>query len=314
MTDRRQIVQQPVEVVASFGAYRDALPWFWSGVPSRIPSRAAALAFSSCYSGMERSPLTETRGYSRAISSVTAVRLIPMSTSPDRHLKRAPTEQDNNPHVPGRLAFFLGLPALLFALITWQVAAHGPLAHADERLSGHLVHPGRVSEILADLGDVTVAVPVLAVVLGHVAWRARRAERDRWWLPSLAAAVLMATLPIVIVPLKELVARPGPPVMGPGTGFYPSGHTATAAIAYGAATVVLLPWLPSACARRGLVTTCLVLNTLVAVGLIRRGYHWPLDVLASWCLGAVLLTGLSLFLSRSAHRCSSSPSSSPTGP
>ncbi|MEU9208382.1 phosphatase PAP2 family protein [Streptomyces sp. NPDC048415] len=218
------------------------------------------------------------------------------------------------PPVPGRPTFLLGLPALLFALITWQVAAHGPLARADERLSGSLVHPARVYELLAGLGNITVAVPVLTVVLGYVAVRARRAGIDRWWLPSTGAAVLMAAVPALIVPLKELLARPGPPVMGPGTGFYPSGHTATAAVAYGAATLLLLPWLRITVARRGLVITCLVLNALVAFGLIRRGYHWPLDVVASWCLCAVLLRGLAMFLSRNTRRSSSRTPSSSTGP
>lgn len=164
------------------------------------------------------------------------------------------------------------------------------------------MHPGRFPELLADLGNVTVAVPVLAVVLGYAAWRARTAGRDRWWLPSLAAAVLMAVVPTLIVPLKELVARPGPPVMGPGTGFYPSGHTATAAIAYGGATLVLMPWLRGTGARRALLAGCLALNLGVAFGLIRRGYHWPLDVAASWCLCAVLLLPLWLLLGRHGRR------------
>jgi undecaprenyl-diphosphatase len=146
---------------------------------------------------------------------------------------------------------------------------------------------------------VAVAVPVLAVVLGYVAWRARAAGRNRWWLPSLAAADLMAVVPALIVPLKEMVARPGTPVMGPGTGtgFFPSGHTATAVIAYGGAALVLMPWLRSPGARRALLVGCLALNLGVAFGLIRQGYHWPLDVAASWCLCAVLLRSLWLFLS-----------------
>ncbi|WP_329527527.1 phosphatase PAP2 family protein [Streptomyces sp. NBC_01462] len=231
------------------------------------------------------------------------------------------------PPVPGRPTFLLGLPGLLrllglpaalFALITWQVAAHGPLARADERLSRSLVHPDRVSELLADLGGVPVAVPVLAVVLGYVALSGRAAGRERWWLPPAVAAGLMAVVPAVIVPLKELVARPGPPVMGPGTGFYPSGHTATAVVAYGCATLLLLPRLRTARARRGLLGLCLALNLAVAFGLVRRGYHWPLDVLASWCLCAVLLTASALFLdrsvSRSSRRSSAGTPSPRTGP
>ncbi|MEV6588018.1 phosphatase PAP2 family protein [Streptomyces acidicola] len=209
------------------------------------------------------------------------------------------------PPVPGSptsLLFFflfLGLPVLLFALVTWQIAVHGPLARADERLSGELVHRDGLSVFLADLGNVTVAVPVLAVVLGYVAVRARRAGTDHWWTPLVAAGVLMALVPALVVPLKELIDRPGPPVMGGGTGYYPSGHTATASIAYGGAVLVLWPWLRGRRTRGPVVLVCVALNLGVALGLVRSGYHWPLDVVASWCLCAVLLLSLRLFLGRS---------------
>jgi undecaprenyl-diphosphatase len=212
------------------------------------------------------------------------------------------------------MPLLLGLLALGFLIITWQVVADGPLVGLDERLSGALVRPDRFSELLADLGNVQVAVPVLALALGHVAWQRRAAGLDRWWLPSAAAALLMALVPALIVPLKELVARPGPPVMGPGTGFYPSGHTATAVIAYGAAALLLLPLLRTAGARRLVWAGCLTVNACVAYGLVRRGYHWPLDVAASWCLCAVLLGSLWLFLSRSTRRSSARTPTRRTGP
>lgn len=169
----------------------------------------------------------------------------------------------------------------------------------DARISHALVDPVRLYGALADLGNVTVAVPVLAVAVGYVARRGRTAGLHRWWLPPLAAAVLMALVPALVVPLKVLVDRPGPPVTGPGTGYYPSGHTATASVAYGAATLLLLPWLRDARVRRALVAACVVVNLAVGWGLVRRGYHWPLDVVASWCLCAMLLTGLWVLLGRS---------------
>lgn len=168
----------------------------------------------------------------------------------------------------------------------------------DERVSRALVHPDRASELLADLGNVPVAVPVLAVVLVYVAVRGRRTGTDRWWLPPVAAAVLMALVPALVIPLKLWADRPGTPVVPPGTGYYPSGHTATAAIAYGAATLLLLPWLKAAWARRATVLTCAVLVLGVSFGLVRRGYHWPLDVVASWSLCAVLLSSLWLLFGR----------------
>ncbi|WP_443066889.1 phosphatase PAP2 family protein [Streptomyces sp. NBC_01261] len=183
-------------------------------------------------------------------------------------------------------------------MITWQVAADGPLLRLDTRLSHALVHPDRASELLADLGNIQVAIPVLVVVLVHVGRRGRATGLDRWWLPPLAAAVLMALVPAIVVPLKELIARGGTPAVPPGTGYYPSGHTATAMIAYGASALVLLPRLRTVYARRGVVIICALLVAGVSFGLVRRGYHWPLDVVASWCLGTVLLASLRLFLGR----------------
>lgn len=225
-----------------------------------------------------------------------------MSTSPDRHLKGAPTKRDITPPVPGRPTYFfllLGIPALLFALITWQVVEGGSLLRVDERVSRALVHPDRASELLADLGSVPVAVPILAMVLVYVAWRARHIGTDRWWLPPLAATLVMALVPALIVPLKALTARHGTSVMPPGVGgYYPSGHTATAAVAYGAAILLLFPWLRAIWARRTLVLTYAALVLGVSYGLVRRGYHWPLDVVASWFLCTDLLLCLWLFLAR----------------
>ncbi|CAM5552505.1 phosphatase PAP2 family protein [Streptomyces viridochromogenes] len=190
----------------------------------------------------------------------------------------------------------------------------GPLVGLDETASRALVRPGPLSELLADLGNVQVAVPVLLAALGYLTWRHRRTGTDHWWLPGVSAALLMALVPVLVIPLKVLTARPGTPAVPPATGYYPSGHTATAAVAYGAAALLLLPLLRSAGTRRALLVLCAALNLGVGFGLTRRGYHWPLDVLASWCLGTLLLTALWLFLSRSSRRTSAGTPSRRTGP
>jgi undecaprenyl-diphosphatase len=218
-------------------------------------------------------------------------KLSPMPISGNQDLDEPATAQ--RPRLP---ALLLGIPALLFALITWQVVADGPLVSLDERVSRALVHPDGLSESLSDLGNLQVALPVLAVTLGYVALRTR--GTDRWWLPVIAAALVMALVPALIVPLKELTDRPGTPAVPPATGYYPSGHTATAAIAYGSATLLLLPRLRTPFARHALVIACVALVLGTSYGLVRRGYHWPLDVVASWCLCAVLLSSLWLFLRR----------------
>ncbi|MGA4966236.1 phosphatase PAP2 family protein [Streptomyces pseudogriseolus] len=207
----------------------------------------------------------------------------------------------------------LVVPLLLFLLITWQVLADGPLLDLDARLSDALVRPDRASELLSDLGNVQVALPVLAVALAVAAWRLRATGVDRWWLPPAAGAAAMVLVPVLVVPLKAWTDRPGTPAVPPATGYYPSGHTATAVVAYGAATLLLLPLLGSPAVRRALVALCALLILGVSYGLVRRGYHWPLDVAGSWCLGAALLVGLAL-VSRSSRRTSAGTPSRRSGP
>ncbi|WP_063829568.1 phosphatase PAP2 family protein [Streptomyces violens] len=163
----------------------------------------------------------------------------------------------------------------------------------DARLDQVLLHralPAVLAELLADLGNMAVALPVLLAAAVYAGWRGRAAGLPRWWLPPLAAAVAMAAVPALVGPLQALLARPAPP--GPlagATGFYPSGHAATAAVAYGAAALLLLPYAAAPLSRRLLLTMALVLALANGPGLVVRGYHWPVDVLGSWALSAALL-------------------------
>ncbi|MFJ8940676.1 phosphatase PAP2 family protein [Streptomyces sp. NPDC102365] len=221
-----------------------------------------------------------------------------------------PPAERRHPRIPAPLPHpsLASLPSFLFLLslfgvLTWQACVDGPVRRADERLARTVEGsrlPTGAAEFLADLGNVAVAVPVLAAVAAYVAWRARRAALPRWWLPPFAGLLTMAAVPLLVVPLKEAVGRTGPPGMA-GDGYYPSGHTATAAVAYGAAVLLLLPWLRNRYLRRELAIACLVLVAAVSLGLIRRGYHWPLDVAGSWCLSALLLLALARFLTSSSN-------------
>ncbi|HEX5567341.1 MAG TPA: phosphatase PAP2 family protein [Streptomyces sp.] len=189
----------------------------------------------------------------------------------------------------------LVLPPLLFlAVLGRQVVAGGPLVAADERLARTMradSPPTALAEILADLGNPEVALPVLAAAVAYAGWRGRR-----WW-PPLAAVAAMAAAPVVVVPLKALTDRPGP--LG-GTGYFPSGHATTAVVAYGAAALLVLPYVrPSV--RRPLLAATALLCAAAGAGLVWRGYHWPLDVLGGWCLGGPLLVAV---------RCRAAPSSS----
>ncbi|MEU9033853.1 phosphatase PAP2 family protein [Streptomyces sp. NPDC048352] len=189
------------------------------------------------------------------------------------------------PPVPGRPAILpaaLLLCAALFALITWQVLVSGPLLATDHAVSRALVRtvPDAVTERLADLGNVPVAVPVLVLAMAYAVRRGRR-------LAALAAGLAMAVVPALVVPLKAWTARPGP--LEPwAAGYYPSGHTATALTAYVGAALLLSPYTR----RAWPMAAALTLSAATAAGLVLRGFHWPLDVLASVLLCMPLLLGV----------------------
>lgn len=208
-----------------------------------------------------------------------------------------------SPPVPGRPALLVLLASgllALFAFVTWQVAAGGPLRGADERAARAVVGhgPAPLTELLADLGSTQVALPVLGCA---VVWALVRGERRA----AAYAALAMAAVPLLVAPLKHAVARPGP--LTEATGYYPSGHAATAAVAYGAAALLAVR-----CARGARWTwvtpvAAVSLTAGTGIGLVLRGYHWPLDVLGSWSLCALLLLPLCPGVRRTGRRAGQRP-------
>ncbi|GAA2632150.1 phosphatase PAP2 family protein [Streptomyces axinellae] len=205
-----------------------------------------------------------------------------------------PTASARLPRFPGPAAALLC--AVAFALFTWQVLANGPLRRWDETAGEVLraASPAQgVTEFLADLGNLPVALPVPAVAMALVLWRSR--GRD-WW-PVVCYASALGVMAPLVSGLKAGVDRTGP--LG-GGGFFPSGHAATTALAFGAAALLLTGVLRDLTARAvpaagpelaelAMWSVAVLVTAGNGLGLVWRGYHWPLDVAASWCLGAVLL-------------------------
>ena len=198
------------------------------------------------------------------------------------------------------LALLLG-----FAFLLWQVKTHGAVTRLDVRLRDGIQRDAhdpalswmwRPARGMADLGDQSIALSVLfaSTVL------AMRFTRS--WLPALVAAAAAVALTTVI-PLKLWIDRPGPSrnVLGDAAlGFFPSGHTADAALCYGTSAVLLclfvIPRSPEPIRRhsralsRTITAGAALLVLLTIFGLLWSNFHWLSDTLGSlcWC-GAALI-------------------------
>jgi undecaprenyl-diphosphatase len=182
-----------------------------------------------------------------------------------------------------------------FLVLVWQVESHGPVTGADIRVRDRVQDWARLPSLgwlgsvgrgLADLGDQSISIPVLAVAALYLS------ARRRSWRPLAVALVAGAALTAVI-PLKIWIGRPGPGqvTLGDATlGFFPSGHTSDAVLCYGTAALIALAT-PHAGTRvrRTLAAVAILLVALTVFGLLWSDYHWLSDILGAFCwCGGVL--------------------------
>lgn len=193
------------------------------------------------------------------------------------------------------------LPAGLFLVLvflTVNVLLHGPVVSLDEHIRQTVqswAHsatwrwlgdsPQAPAPLLTDLGRVTVAVPVLAVVAVLLAFRRHTLH------PLLVAAAGVVLLLVTVIPAKIIIARPGPgttTVASGSLGYFPSGHTSTACVCYSIAVLLLIAGRPAR-ARRVALAGLAAVWLLVGVALVWCDYHWASDVLAGWALSALIV-------------------------
>ncbi len=191
----------------------------------------------------------------------------------------------------------VGLALLGLALITADVMAGGLLTSLDQTVRRATFPAGGAPEwtrlvgLLGNVGVGSTAAVVAALVTMHARWR--------WW-PGVLVASELAMTGLAVVGLKYVVARPGPAsnTLADGySGFYPSGHTATAMVSVGALAFVLSGWRGRSMRQAqgwGLRAGGLA-GVLVGASTVLGGYHWLSDALASLVLGmAALVLGFSV--------------------
>jgi membrane-associated phospholipid phosphatase len=201
--------------------------------------------------------------------------------------------------LPSRLVWLVpGGLLLILVLLTVNVLEHGPLIGVDGQirtavqaqatspawrwLSDRWYSP---AQLLVDLGNYQVAVPVLAACALFAG------ARERTLRPLLTAVAGVVLLLATVTAGKKLIDRTGPGLTtlgAGGLGVFPSGHTTTAAVCLGLAVALLLPGLPP---RIGRVAVAVVAAVCLLVGaaLVWCDDHWFTDVVAGWALAGLII-------------------------
>jgi undecaprenyl-diphosphatase len=199
------------------------------------------------------------------------------------------------------LAAVLAIAVLLasFGFIAHAVAAGKPTT-LDRRVmlalrSGdnptHPIGPAWVQEAARDvtsLGSIIVVVITTASVAGYLFLTHKPGVA---WLILLAVGGGIALNNL----LKLVFARQRPYVMAASprvfTTSFPSGHATLSAIAYLTIGTLLARASPSAAVAVYLMAIAVSLTMLIGFSRIYLGVHYPTDILAGWCVGAVWAIG-----------------------
>lgn len=201
------------------------------------------------------------------------------------------------------LALAAGLPVALLAFGV-RVGWHG-LVELDQSVTAAATdltrpRPGLRDALLVGQEVLQARWLNLAVLAVAVwAWRRGSGGRAAWAVATLLVAWGAANL------VKVLVARARPVVadavaQAPGYSF-PSGHTANATAAAGVTVVLLWPLLGPA-GRTVAVAVAALLILVTAADRVLLGVHYPSDVVGGVLLGAAVVAGSAVELSRGAAR------------
>lgn len=205
-------------------------------------------------------------------------------------------DQSETDHFLGvRLAraglLFAGMTLLLAALAEHVVTGR-PLTLLDEQLSAWISR-NRTPQlttffmVITALGSTAVAV-VLAVAAGIYLLR----RRQRYWFAAITLTIVGgATLNRL---LKTAFQRARPQLDDPVGTFagysFPSGHTVTATVVYGAIALLLFTRVKTLRARALVIASAALLILLVGFSRIYLGAHYLTDVLAAMAEGVAWIS------------------------
>lgn len=141
---------------------------------------------------------------------------------------------------------------------------------------------------ITHLGDAwfITALCILLIVMSYT-------RKNGFALPLVSGAILSAALQRL---LKYLIKRPRPDIemfLIDQSGYsFPSGHSLTGFVFYGFAIYLISKKFPGSRNAKICSVFLGILIFLIGISRLYLGVHYVTDVLAGWCIGAVLLFSL----------------------
>lgn len=187
--------------------------------------------------------------------------------------------------------------ALLFGLLLIAVRVRWlPLESVDGGVAGHLNsaishHPAwvRAMKVISWLGSSGFLLWTAGAAAAVLALRRRFVLAAYLVVASAGAPTLDYALKLAVGRLRPVVHDP---VAFGGGNSFPSGHSLSSIVIYGALVLVFGPALP---ARKLVVAVVAVLVAAIGFSRLALGVHFLSDVLGAWCLGVAWL-GLTAYV------------------
>jgi len=161
------------------------------------------------------------------------------------------------------------------------------LALRDPHSPSHPIGPAWLQILFRDitaLGGYAVVALITLAVIGYLLMNDKTAAA-LWVLVSVGGGAVLSNL------LKFAIERPRPDLVARlvevNTPSFPSGHATLAAVTYLTLGALLSRVEAPRRAKIYVLTVAVALTVLIGVSRIYLGVHWPTDVLAGWCVGAV---------------------------
>jgi membrane protein DedA with SNARE-associated domain/membrane-associated phospholipid phosphatase len=192
----------------------------------------------------------------------------------------------------------------LFLGVLEDVLTQDPLVYAGQAIFNFLQQlrtplGDAIMIVFTELGDASVTIPLVVVVLLWLLWR-RDWRGAVYWLSALGFGVLAVTI------IKMMLKLPRPVNLYSGVEVYsfPSGHATMSTVIYGLLAVFIARAISTRW-RWIIYASAILLIIAISISRLYLGAHWLADVTAGLALGSVGIAILAIAYER--HR--STPSS-----